>query len=131
MFNHEFARDSLTIALTDARYWQGKAQQSPEREIYWADHATAYSIALDVLEYVTDRHLGISCHPDADCDHEEPSFGVILARIPSTAAFLTSLRTTKRELAELVAEKLLGVIGDTAQLDYYARELDHWEEKNA
>jgi hypothetical protein len=122
MFNHEFVRDALTASLTDARYWRDKGLPDPERALFWAEHVQIYSLALATLEAVLDRHEGITCHPDADCDHEEPSFGLILARIPTTAQWLTSLRTTKRHLAELVAEKLLWEIGKTAELDRWARE---------
>jgi|LauGreDrversion4_2_1035121.scaffolds.fasta_scaffold971742_1 hypothetical protein len=122
MFDHESARNDLTASLTDAQIWHDKPWGDPERVATWSRLCLVYKIALDTLEAVLDRHNGITCHPDADCDHEEPSFGYILSEIPTTAYKLASLRTPDLDIALLAAEKLLYVIGITAQLDRWARE---------
>jgi hypothetical protein len=122
MFNHEFARNALTASLTDAQTWHDRPWGDSERVATWSRLCLAYGVALATLEAVLDRHEDITCHPDADCDHEEPSFGLILARIPTTAQWLASLRTPDLSIGLLAAEKLLGVIGDTAELDRWARE---------
>jgi hypothetical protein len=114
MFNPHDARTDLAVFATDARHWQQVAR-TPEKEIFWHDRVLVYELALATLEYALDNHAGISCHPDSDCDHEDPDFGQVLSRIPSTAEFLTSLRTTKQVLAGEVSKTLLNLIGKLAQ----------------
>ena len=124
MFDQTTARNTLEVALTDARYWADRPRGNSERAELWHRRVLVYELAIETLERVTDRHQRISCPPNADCDHEEPSFGSVLAEIPTTAQNLALLRTTDPEIPLLVAEGLLFVIGTEAQLD-------RWAEQNA
>ena len=109
----------LETLYNDAIYWHLSAVQSsfPDegRSAFWKTEAQAIEIAQEVLEYVSDRHMAVSCHPDADCDHEAPGLALVLRRIPSTARFLTNARTSNWALAEKVEEILFGVIGRLAE----------------
>jgi hypothetical protein len=116
MFDHESVRTELQDALAYAQDWQARLS-GPERLETWSRLCLTYGVALATLEAVLDRHNGITCHPDADCDHEEPSFAYILSDIPTTAYKLASLRTPDPDIALLAAEKLLFAIGSTAELD--------------
>jgi hypothetical protein len=119
MFYPRTVATDLEVLHADATHWHLSATNSnfPDegRAAFWREQALAAEIAQEVFEYVTDRHMAVSCHPDADCDHEAPGLALVLRRIPSTARFLTNARTSNWALAEKVEEVLFGVIGRLAE----------------
>lgn len=118
---------SLETKLADARYWEQSAIQSamPDagRSDFWRTEAQVIEIALEVLERIADRHYGVSCHPDADCEHETPDLSSALWRIPHTARYLTRAITSNLLLSEQVESMLLAEIGKVSQ--------EAWAEQNA
>jgi hypothetical protein len=118
------AREALEVSLVDARYWLDRAvsrlgEPTDERREFWQNEVLVLDIASEVLERALDRHYASSCHPDSDCDHEEPSLGLFLMRIPRLVEMLVDARTSNLVLTKRVTERLLSIIGAAIEDSYH------------